>query len=167
MSSFFPKDTVQWHFEEPTVLRRFSLSLIEMAVLTGVALRLYRAVVINYGSTSWVWFAAFAVGLLLLCAMATMHLANYPVNRWLWRAPLFAALEVAAESATSLALIWLGREPEGTARAEWHDWPSMAVWTLVTREATVCAWAVVLAAVVWIVRRTVLREGVEEDQTGT
>lgn len=167
MSTFFPKHTVQWHFEEPTVLRRFSLSLVEMAVLTGIALRLYRAVVINYGSTSWVWFAAFGVGLLLLCAMATMHLANYPVHRWVWRAPLFAFVEVVAESVTSVALIWSGREPMGSARAEWSDWPSMAVDALVTRELTVCAWAVVLAAVVWIVRRTILREEVEEDQPGT
>ena len=96
----------------------------------------------------------------------TVTVAALAADRETWL-KVKAALEVAAESATSLALIWLGREPEGTARAEWHDWPSMAVWTLVTREATVCAWAVVLAAVVWIVRRTVLREGVEEDQTGT
>ena len=163
MSTFFPKQTVQWHFEEPTVLRRFSLSLIEMAVLTGIVLRLYRAVVINYGSTTWVWFAAFAVGVLLFCAMATMHLANFPLHRWMWRAPIFALIEVSAESATSLGLIALGREPQGSARAEWGDWPSMAFDTFVTRELTVIAWALVLATVVWVVRRTILREPVEEE----
>lgn len=163
MSTFFPKHTIQWHFEEPTVLRRFSLSLWEMALLTGVAIRLYRAVVINYGGTSWAWFAAVGVGVLLFCAMATMHLANFPVQRWLWRAPTFAAVEVAAESFTSLVLIWLGREPHGSARAEFSDWPSLVMSAVVTRELTVMAWAAVLALIVWIVRRVVLREPVEEE----
>ena len=45
MKRYFPKHTVQWHFEEPTVFRRFSLSLWEVAIITGVLLRLYRAVV--------------------------------------------------------------------------------------------------------------------------
>jgi predicted membrane-bound mannosyltransferase len=158
MSTFFPKHTVQWHFEEPTALRRFSLSLWEMALLTGVVLRLYRALVLNYGATTWIWLAALGVGVLIFCAMATMHLANFPMRRWVWRAPLFAGLEVAAESATSALLIWLGREPHGTARAEWHDWPTLALDTLITREATVLVWAAVLAIVVSIVRKVVLRE---------
>lgn len=163
MTTLFPKNTVEWHFEEPTVLRRFTLSLWEMAVLTGIALRLYRAVIINYQTTNWVWLAALGVGLLLLCAMATVHLANYPINRWVWRAPLFALIEVTAESATSLVLIFFGREPSGTSRAEWADWPSMAFDTLLTRELIVCAWALVLAGVVWAVRLMILREPVEEE----
>ena len=67
MSTFFPKHTVHWHFEEPTILRRFSISIWEVAVLTGVTLRLYRALVITSGSTSsWVVAGGtFALGLLL------------------------------------------------------------------------------------------------------
>lgn len=160
---FFPKHTVQWHIEEPTVLRRFSLSLWEMALMTGVLLRLYRAVVLNYGNTTWVWLAAFGLGLLFFCAMATMHLANFPMKRWVWRAPLFALLEVSAEAATSLMLIWLGREPQGSVRAEWHDWPSMAMNTFLTREAIVLVWTAILAIVVTIVRRVVLRETEAEE----
>jgi hypothetical protein len=166
MSTFFPKHTVQWSFEEPTVLRKFSLSLIEMAVLTGITLRLYRALVITYGSTSsWLWAGGtFALGLLLLCAMATVHLANYPLNRWLWRAPFFALVEALAESATAVVLIWVGREPSGSVRAEWSDWLPMAAGTLWTREATVCGWALFLAGVVWVVRRTILREQKVEEE---
>lgn len=165
MSTFFPKHTVQWHFEEPTVLRRFSISLAEMAVLTGIALRLYRALVVTYGSTSsWLWAGGtFALGILLLCVMTTIHLANFPLQRWIWRAPLFALVEVAAESVTALFLIWVGREPSGSARAEWSDWLPMAGSTLWTRLVIVCGWAVFLAAVVWIIRRTILREQVEEE----
>lgn len=167
MSTFFPKQTVQWHFEEPTILRRFSLSLWEVAILTGITLRLYRALIITSGSTSsWlIAGGAFALGLLLLCAAATVHLSNYPVHRWLWRAPAFAAVEAAAESVTSALLIWLGREPYGSTRAEWSDWLGMATQTLWERGVTVSAWALLLAAIVWVVRRTILREQpVEEDK---
>ena len=158
---FFPNKSVQWHLEEPTAIRRFSLSLWEMAVMTGIVLRLYRAVVLNFGGNTWVWLAALGLGVLLFCAMATMHLANFPEKRWLWRAPIFALVEVAAESATSAALIWLGREPAGSARAEWSDWSSLALDTFFTREVVVMAWAVVLATIVSVVRRVVLREKVE------
>lgn len=158
MSSFFPKHTVQWHFEEPTLLRKFSLNIVEMAVLTGIALRLYRAVVTIQSSGSWLWFAAFAGGILLLCAMATLHLANYPLHKWLWRAPLFVLLEVAAEAATSLVLIAVGREPTGTARAEFADWVPMMWNALWTRGLIVIGWSLILAGVIWVVRHTVLRE---------
>ena len=86
------------------------------------------------------------------------------MQRWVWRAPLFALVEVAAESATALLLIWFGREPSGSARAEWSDWLPMSIATLWTRELTVCGWALLLAAVVWVVRRTILREQPVEEE---
>ena len=164
MTRFFPKHTVQW--EEPTILRRFSLSLWEVAVLTGITLRLYRALVITVGSaSSWLWAGGtFAIGILLLCAAATVHLSNYPVQKWSWRAPAFAGIEVAAESLTALALIWLGREPLGSARAEWADLLPMTLTTLWTRLFVVCGWALLLALMVWIVRRTILREEPVEEE---
>lgn len=164
MTRFFPKHTVQW--EEPTILRRFSLSLVEMAVLTGITLRLYRAMVITVGSaSSWIWAGGtFAIGILLLCAAATVHLSNYPMQKWTWRAPAFAGIEVAAESLTALLLIWLGREPLGSARAEWADWLPMTGTSLWTRLFVVCGWALLLSAMVWIVRRTILREEPVEEE---
>jgi hypothetical protein len=166
VSHFFPKHTVQWHFEEPTVMRKFSLSLAEMAILTGVALRLYRALIITHGSSSsWLWLGGtFALGLLALCAMATIHLANYPLQHWVWRAPLFALAEAAAESATALLLIWFGREPSGSTRAEWGDWLPMSGQTLFMRELEVCAWALIMAGAVAVVRRTILREQKVEEE---
>ena len=168
MKRYFPKHTVQWHFEEPTVFRRFSLSLVEVAVITGVFLRLYRALVQTVGgpSSSWLWTGStFALALLILCAAATIHLANYPVHRWVWRAPAFALVEVAAESVTALFLIWAGREPKGSTRAEWSDWLPMIWDTLWTRLLTISIWALVLAAVVAIVRRTVLRDEPVQEET--
>ena len=164
MSTLFPKHTVQWHFEEPTVLRRFSLNLVEMAALTGVLLRLYRAVVTTQSSGSWVWVVAVIGGIALLCAMATLHLANFPLQRWVWRAPLFVLVEVAAEAITSLVLIALNREPTGTARAEFGDWLPMMWGALWTRGLIVLAWALVLAGVVWLVRHTILREEKIEEE---
>lgn len=164
MSTFFPKHSVQWHFEEPTVFRRFTISLLEVALLTGIAMRLYRAVLTTQSSGTWVWLVAVGGGALLLCAMATVHLANYPLHQWVWRAPVFGLAEIAAESATSMLLISLGREPSGTSRAEWNDWLPLTLDTLWKRELVVCGWAVVLAGVIWIVRRTILRaEKIEEE----
>jgi hypothetical protein len=161
--TIFPKHTVQW--EEPTIFRRFSLNLVEIAALTGITLRLYRALVTAGSTSSWIWAGGtFALGLLVLCAAATIHLANYPLQRWLWRAPLFALVEVAAESAMALLLIWFGREPLGSTRAEWSDWLPMLGSTLWTRMITVCGWAVFLAAAVWIVRRTIMREQPVEEE---
>ena len=168
MSTFFPKHTVQWHFEEPTVLRRFSLNIVEMAVLTGIVLRLYRALVTMQSSGSWVWFASVAFGILLLVAMATFHLANYPVHKWVWRAPAFVGIEVAAEAVTSLILIAAKREPTGTARAEFGDWLPMMGNALWTRGLIVLIWALVLAGVIWVVRNTILREErIEEEPVET
>ena len=96
--------------------------------------------------------------------MATVHLANYPLYRWVWRAPLFAAVEAVAEGATSALLIGFGREPTGSARAEWSDWLPMAWGTLWLRMLEVCAWALILAAVVSIVRKTILREQKVEEE---
>jgi len=164
MSTFFPKHSVEWRFEEPTVLRRFSLSLWEMALLTGVALRLYRALVTTQSSGTWLWLMAVVIGLLVLCAMTTVHLANYPLHQWLWRAPVFAVSVVAAEALTSIVLIAVGREPSGTSRAYWSDWLPLTLDTLWRRGLVVCGWALVLAGVIWIVRRTILREEKIEEE---
>lgn len=164
MSTLFPKHSVQWRFEEPTVFRRFSISLLEVAVLTGITMRLYRALVMTQSSGTWLWLLALAGGVLILCAMTTVHLANYPLHQWVWRAPVFALLEIAAESVTSLFLISVGREPSGAARAEWSDWLPLTLDTAWRRELLVCVWATVLAGVIWVVRRTILRaEKIEEE----
>ncbi len=82
------------------------MSIAEMAIVTGVLFRLYRALAMTVGpTTNWLYFGgAFALGLLFILGMATLHLGNFPLHRWLWRAPVFAAIEAAAESLTSLAL---------------------------------------------------------------
>jgi hypothetical protein len=65
--------------------------------------------------------------------------------------------------ATSLLLIAIGKEPLGSTRAEWHDWPAMAMGTLATRGSLILLWALLLAGIVQIVRRT-MAGTVEEEK---
>ena len=150
--------------EEPPAFRRLSLSLIEMAVLTGVVLRLLRALAFTHGSVSWLYYGlAFVLGTVVLLGMVTAHLANFPIRSWTWRAPLFALVEVAGEMSTSLLLIWLRREPEGTARAGLHNWPSMSLRALVQCELSICLWVLLLAAVIVFMRRSGIAGGLDSD----
>ncbi len=160
MRGFFPRQTGAWKtIDEATSFRRVSLSVVEMAVLTGVALRAYRAIVISLGSgRGWLYLGVtFAVGFFLLFAMATLHLGNYTVRQWLWRSPVFAAIEAATESAVSLGLIALGREPMGSERATFSDWPTMVRDVFVWRVGSVVVFALLLAGVVQLVRRVLLK----------
>jgi hypothetical protein len=164
MSSFFPRQSVEWRLEEPPAFRRLSLSLFAMALLAGVLLRLLRAVTFTHGRASWLFYGvAFVVGMLILLGMTTAHLANWTLRSWLWRAPLFALVETAGEMATSLVLIALRREPEGAVRAEFHDWPSMALRAFLQSELAICLWAALLAGVIVFVRRSGVAEGVEAE----
>jgi hypothetical protein len=164
MSSFFPRHSVEWRLEEPQAFRRLSLSLFEMALLAGIVLRVLRALTFMHGRASWLFYgAAFAVGLLILLGMTTAHLANWTLRSWLWRAPLFALIETVGEMATSLLLMVVGREPNGAVRAEYHDWPSMAVRALLQSELSICLWAALLAGVIVFVRRSGIAEGVEAE----
>ena len=149
-----PRSTLELKLDEPAAFRRLSQSLVETAVVTGVIIRVYRAVVLANSTGGWMyWALAGTIWTLIFCAMVTAHLANFPVRRWVWRAPAFAAVMVAAEMITSLVLIAIGREPTGSVRAEWSDWPGMAANALLYRGLAVCGWAAVLALAVWLVRR--------------
>ncbi|MGH2631957.1 MAG: hypothetical protein ACRDG3_00985 [Tepidiformaceae bacterium] len=158
MVPYFPRHTVELRVEEAKAFRRLSFNLIEMALVTGVVLRFYRAIVLTHGwPTSWTYIVGtFVLGIAFLCSMTTGHMANYPLRKWTWRAPLFALGVVVGEMAISLLLIWAGREPTGTARAGWADWPRLALTTCWMRELTVCVWAALLAVIVTVVRRTIV-----------
>lgn len=163
MSDFFPLHTATMRIEEPKAFRRFSLSLVEMALITGVLVRVYRSLVLTHGSNNFGYIAAtMTLALVFIVFMATAHLANYPLQRWLWRAPAFAGLEVVGEMATSLLLIWLSREPNGTVRAHFDDWPSMAMRAALYRGAIVLVWSLILAAIVQVVRNRFIKEEADD-----
>ena len=134
MPSFFPNHTVEIKIEEPQAFRRFSFSLAEMAIVTGVLVRILRLLALTHGSNNWFYLGSMlAVGLIFLLGMLTAHLANYPLHQYLWRAPLFALIEVVTEMATSALLLALGREANGTVRAHWDDWVGMGLNALLFR----------------------------------
>jgi hypothetical protein len=163
--TFFPRQTLEIRIEEPKAFRKFSFSLLEMAIVTGVLLRVYRLFTLTHGSDNWIYIGgAFAVGIAVLLGMLTAHLANYPVHQYAWRAPLFALVEVAAEMVTSALLISVGHERNGSVAAHWDDWGGMAIGTLSRRGSAIILWAAILAGVIAIVRRTHLVKEEEDEQ---
>jgi hypothetical protein len=165
MPTFFPRQTIEIRLEEPKAFRKFSFSLVEMAIVTGVLLRVYRLFTLTHGSDNWFYIGgAFLIGFAVLFGMLTAHLANYPLHQYAWRAPLFALVEVAAEMTTSAILIAVGHERNGSVAAHWDDWGGMAIGTLSRRGIAIIIWTLILAGVIAIVRRTKLVEE-EEDET--
>lgn len=159
MVSFFPRHTVEWHVVEPPLVRRFMLSMVAMGLATGLIIRLYRWAMLTYGDSDSMWFvlASIAGGVVILLALATAYLGNYPVRHWLWRAPLFGILAGMAEALMSAALVAAGIERLGSENAHWHDWPSLAMWALARSVILVSLFALILAAVVQTVRYTLLK----------
>jgi hypothetical protein len=149
----------EWDLEEPAAFARIARSPVELALITGVVIRLFRALVLTHGeATSSYLFAALVLGTLFLLGMATLHLGRFPVREWPWRAPLFAVFETAGEMIISLLLISVHREPWGTARAEFMDWQPMATGVLFWRLIAVCVWALLLGTTVQFVRGRVLKD---------
>jgi len=133
--------------------------LIEMAIIAGVVVRVLHVIANAHGEQlDWHSFVGTFIAIpVILLALATIHLASYPLHQWVWRAPAFALLESAVESAMSLVLIFAGRERWGTGRAVFGDWPAMAATTFLTRFAMVCLFALVLGGVAQFVRRREIR----------
>lgn len=165
---YFPKRTEpyqrrlsdeEWDGHGPGPFRKLAFSSIEMAVITGVLIRVFRAFLLtNAGNERPMLLGAgFLVGAVFLFAMATLHLGNYPLRHWVWRAPLFAALVAATEMVVSAGLISIGREPLGTGRATFADWPGMAADVLLLRLAATAAYSLALAVIVQWTRTHSLR----------
>ncbi len=155
MPEFFPRRTIVWKAESLTAWRTLTLSVVEIGLLTGIVLRLVRAIAIPRTPEPALWVYWLFVAL-ALCAAAVLHLSNYTVRHWAWRAPAFALATAAGEALTSLLLIALHREPFGTERAALHDWPQLAVNSLEITGAIVCAFALLLGLVVQVVRYILL-----------
>lgn len=161
MARYFPRHTQEWRHEESHAFQRLTRSLVEMAVLTGVALRLFHAIATaRAAQAGWVYLGAvFAVTMVILFGAATLHLGNYTLRHWLWRAPAFGVIEALAECLTIAALISIGREPLGTGRATWGDWPMLAFGALFWRTIAVSVFALVLGGAVKVVRGFLTRSG--------
>ena len=106
MARFFPRDVVLWSEERLHPLRAFAVRAIEPAFVTGLVLRLYRALIL--GATMSAGWVAFVVGLtggvLILCGMLTWHLGNFPIRRWPIRVVAFVVVELIAEMGVSFEI---------------------------------------------------------------
>lgn len=144
---------------EPAAFARLARSLIDMALVTGIVSRLYRAVVLSrVDGPTGAWVAmTLGFGALFLLGMVTIHLSRFSMREWLWRAPGFAVAEALVEMVVSLVLIALSREPLGTGAAGFHDWPLMAGRTLIWRVLVISIFALLLAGIVKWVRFMILR----------
>jgi hypothetical protein len=132
-----------------------------MAILTGVTVRLFHAIATaRAGSAGWLYLGTvFVISMILVLGAATLHLGNFTLRHWVWRAPAFGAIEAVAECLTLVVLIAIGREPLGTGRATWADWPGLAFNALFWRTVTVSMFALVLGGAVKLVRSLLARSG--------
>lgn len=164
MSRFFPREVIQWRDQRLHPLRAFSLSTLELAGITGVVVRVFRALVFTatMSSNAAILILGVVVGILFFCGMLTWHLGNFPLRRWPLRASAFWIIEAIAELGTSSVLIALKHEPLGTHLAVWHDWWSLAGQTLVANAIIVLIYSLILAGCVQIVRRTLDRKRLNE-----
>jgi len=141
--------------------RRITRSVWEMAFLAGVIGRVLHTVFsapsdpLGGDQLSWWSFAGrFLLIPVLVLGMAAVHLSNYAVREWAWRAPVFAMVEAMTAAFVSLALIFMGRARLGTGRAELSDWPLIAGGILLWHVLAICAFCALLGGVVqWIRKR--------------
>ncbi len=145
--------------EEPPAFTKLARSLIDMALVTGIVSRLYRAMVLSRsdGLSATYVVVTFSIGAIFILLMASLHLGRFPLRDWIWRAPGFAAAEGLVEMVTSAVLIALSREPLGTGAAHFHDWPMMLARTVGWRIITISLFALLLAVVVKWVRYMLLK----------
>lgn len=146
---------------EPAAFVRLAQSVLDMALITGVVVRLYRAIILTRAAGGGGIYLAvtFTLGAIFLLSMTTGHLSRFPLKQWVWRAPAFAALVGVFEMLTSLALIAARREPLGTGAATFRDWPAMAVYAIGWRILMISLFALLLAGIVKWVRFLLLRRG--------
>ena len=161
MVRFAPTQTGAWDAYEASAVRKFSRSLTAMAIVTGVSWRVLRAGFLGTGPTESPLFfgSVIALGVLVFFGMATLHVGNFPLKRWVWRVPVFALVEGLAEVGTSALLIALGHEPYGSAMAEWGDLASIAITVLSTHVLVLSMYGGILALVVQGIRRSVAAAG--------
>lgn len=163
MTPAMPRPYGLWETYETSAVRHWSRALLPVAVATGVAWHLARALALGAGpASSWVWLAlVYAAGIVLVFGAVTLHLGNYPLRRWLWRVPAFALTVAAAEIATAALLIALGLEPLGSGKATWADLPGQATWMALVRVGSLVVYGAVLAVVVQGMRRAAVVTGSE------
>ena len=151
----------------PDSFRTISRSALEMGAITGVVVRLGRSLLLGGDAPASLLYlgVVYVLGAVFIMGMAALHLSNYTVRPWVWRAPAFALAEVAAEVLTSRVLIAFGREQVGTWSATLSDWSTLAGTILYWRAALLLPFALVLATIVQVVRLWMARGRNDEPES--
>jgi hypothetical protein len=154
----FPRQTVALTAED-SLPRRFAHSLAGTAIITGVLVQSFHAVIVRLGAAqSNVLFAAGIAGeFAILIGFTTLHLGSHPVHQWKWRAPLFALIEIGASMVMTALLIALHAEMMGTQRARWSDWLTLCKNLFFVHLLTILAFALLLGVTVQWARWALLR----------
>lgn len=141
-------------------IARIPRSLVPMAILTGIVVHSYIWFVLARASVGFGWVAlllAFSGRFVLLLSLSTVYLGNHPVRQWIWRAPAFAALEVAVEALMVAVLIHFRTERIGTEHAQQRDWWSIVSDIGIYHGIAILSFSLVLAVVVQTVRYALLK----------
>ena len=131
-----------------------------MAIFTGIVVHSYIWLVLARASVHFGWIAlllAFSGRFVLLLALATVYLGNHPVRQWIWRAPAFAALEIAVEAIMVAALIQIRIERIGTEHARRTDWWGIVSDIMIYHGIAILVFSAILAVVVQTVRYALLK----------
>ncbi len=131
-----------------------------MAILTGIVVHSYIWFVLARASVGFGWVAlllAFSGRFVLLLSLSTVYLGNHPVRQWIWRAPAFAALEVAVEALMVAVLLHFRAERIGTEHAQQRDWWSIVSDIGIYHGIAILSFSLVLAVVVQTVRYALLK----------
>jgi hypothetical protein len=159
MSPFFPESPFSGTRVD-SLLAKIPRSLIPMAVITGIVVHSYIWLVLARASVNFGWIAlllAFSGRFVLLLALSTVYLGNHPVRQWIWRAPAFAALEVAVEAIMVAALIRIRVERIGTEHAHRTDWWGIVSDIMIYHGIAILVFSAILAVVVQTVRYALLK----------
>jgi hypothetical protein len=150
----FPRHSIAWKLEQKSTLRALSLSLPWYGMLIGVLGRVYRwgALKTFVLDTPGPLLAAVTLGVVIVCGLATGHLANFTIRSWRWRAPAIGVFIALGEAVASLGLTLIGQERLGRATATLGEWPGAAVQLLWTRVVLISLFALALAGVVSALR---------------
>ena len=154
----FPRQTVRLTAED-SLPRRFAHSLAGTAVITGVLVQSFHAVIVRLGEAQSNLLLAFGImgELAILLGFTTLHLGSHPVHQWKWRAPMFALIESLTSMVMIGLLISMRAEVIGTARAHWSDWLTLAKNIFFVHMLTILFFALVLGVTVQWVRFALLR----------
>jgi hypothetical protein len=159
MSPFFPERGFTAKRVD-SFIARIPRSVVPMAIITGLVVHIYRVFVLASPTITFGWISLFLAGAgeyVLLLSLSTVYLGNHPVRQWIWRVPVFLAIEWLVEAAAVAVLIRVRFERIGSEQARAADLSSIIMDRLIWHGSAIIVFSFVLALVVQTVRYALLK----------